>query len=197
MAILLMENRIIDWATCWTSNRSATQELLLEDVDGDGHPDVAFRASKGFFGLRDKRLHSRPGVDGKWLYAYAISDEGFRSLFPATERDVPVKISYDTAGLPVALEVQGLPKTLRERRMVECTIVATNTSSKELPIKPGEWFQIDSELGGNDVTYKNSDTRAVLKPGESISQIVHFLLNEAGDEANLRCQFKPASEKGR
>ncbi len=47
MAILLVDGRAVDWASCWTSNRIANQELLLEDVDGDGFVDVAFRPKKG------------------------------------------------------------------------------------------------------------------------------------------------------
>jgi hypothetical protein len=31
---------------CWTKNRINDQELLLEDVNGDGFVDIAFRASK-------------------------------------------------------------------------------------------------------------------------------------------------------
>lgn len=70
----------MDCVSCRSCNRSAIQDPQLEDVDGDGLLDVAFRAEDGFWG-KDERMHSRPGDKRKWLYAYAITSRGFRILF--------------------------------------------------------------------------------------------------------------------
>src|SRR5260370_24440018 len=143
MAFLLVEKRVVDWASCWTYNRTANQELQLEDVDGDGFLDVAFRASKGWFGLKDKRQHSRPGDKRKWLYAYAITSTGFQSLFPL-DQELKETPRYDSAGEPVKLEVKGLPKSFRERQMVEYTFSATNTSKKDVALAE-KWFKLTFE----------------------------------------------------
>jgi hypothetical protein len=185
MAFLLVEKRVVDWASCWTSNRTARQELLLEDVDGDGVADVAFRASKGWWGLSDERQHGRPGDNRKWLYAYAITSKGFQSLFPNTDRDLKVKLSFKTAGQPVRLKVKGLPQSLRERQMVECTLSATNTSNKDLAIKRGKWFSVDIYKGGYFMTCRRPDKPSVLKPGQAISQVIHLFV-EGPDKENTK-----------
>lgn len=193
VAFLLVDKRVIDWASCWTCNRTAHQELLLEDVDGDDFLDVAFRASEGWFGLRDKRQHSRPGDKRKWLYAYAITSTGCQSLFTCVDRELKVKLSYDTAHQPVKLEIKGLPESLRVQRMVECTFLATNTSKKDLPIA-GQWFKFGIEKAGYTMVYGPIDNRPVVEPGETISQVVRLIMMEADEalkEVTLRLSFVP------
>jgi hypothetical protein len=82
MAFLLVEGRIVDWASCWTYNRTATHRMLLEDVDGDGCIGLAFRAEEGFWGLADKRRQTLPRDKRTWLYAYAITSAGWRACCP-------------------------------------------------------------------------------------------------------------------
>jgi hypothetical protein len=189
MAFLMVDNRVIDWASCWTFNGLANQKLMLEDVDGDGCLDVAFRASKGWTGLEDERSHSRPGDERHWLYAYAITSKGLQSLFPETDRELPVKLAFDPAGHPVTLRVEGLPKSLREERLYECTISATNTSKIDLRIRPGEWFHMD---GACFMTFAPGTDREVLKPGETVSQAVRFYYSAGAEgEVTLRWKFTP------
>jgi hypothetical protein len=192
MAFLLVDNRVVDWVSCWTYNRTAIQELLLEDVDGDGFPDVAFRASDGCWGLLDKRQHSRPGDKRKWLYAYAITAKGFQSLFPNTERDLKVKLACDPADQPVVLQVKGLPEPLRERQLVECTLSVTNTSDKELAIKPGKWFHMDMNKAGYFMMFGSPDKRSVLKAGETISQVIRLQVEGTEAEVTVRWTFVPS-----
>jgi hypothetical protein len=146
MAFLLVDKRVVDWASCWSNNRIAQQQLLLEDVDGDGILDLAFRASEGWFGLFDKRQHRRPGDKRAWLYAYTITSKGFRSIFPDIDRDRRLKLAYDTGGLPVKLRIDGLPKVLKQYQMYQCTVFATNTSEQEVRIASWPfYFEIDDD----------------------------------------------------
>jgi hypothetical protein len=193
MAFLLVEKRVVDWASCWTNNRTANQELQLEDVDGDGFLDVAFRASDGWVGLQDKRQHSRTGDKRKWLYAYAITTTGFLSLFP-NDRKLKVTLSYDTAEQPVKLQVKGLPESLQEQHLVECTIFATNTSKKDQAITD-KWFTLTPEKASLMIVYGPPDKRSILKPGETISQVFWLLIEakEEEKEVELRLSFGPTN----
>lgn len=83
VAFLLVEHRVVDCASCRACNRTASQNLQLEDVDGDGLLDVSFRAEADGFWGHDERIQTRPGDKRKWLFAYAITSNGFRSLFPS------------------------------------------------------------------------------------------------------------------
>jgi hypothetical protein len=199
MAFLLVERHVIDWVSCWTYNRIANHELLLEDVDGNGFQDVAFRASDGWWGAKDKRIHSRPGERRKWLYAYAITSKGFRSLFPETDGLFTPKLSYETTGQQVTLEAKGLSKSLREYQMAECEVLATNTSTKNLPIEPTKWFDVETdETSGYFMTYGPPDQRTLLKPGETVSQMIRFfLVGAAKDEIALRFKFVPVQSDSR
>jgi hypothetical protein len=189
MAFLLLDKRVVDWASCWTYNRFAEQELQLEDVDGDGVVDLAFRARRGGFGLVDKRQHTRPGDKRTWLYAYAITSKGFQSLFPDTDRIFRRKLTYDTGGHPVKLELKGLPEILREYQMYECTISATNTSKEELVV-PGEWFHLEIDKAGSLRLYDRLGGPNALKPGETISSTVRLVLEEpARPEVTFLLEF--------
>jgi hypothetical protein len=192
MAFLLVDRRVVDWASCWTYNRTAQQELQLEDVDGDGVLDLAFRGKDGFGPFRDKRGHTRPGDPRIWLYAYAITSKGFQSLFPATDRTVRVQVAYDTAGQPVKLQVTGLPESMREYQMYEGKISATNTSEHELAIEPGKWFDFEIDKAGSFMTYRLPDRRNVIKPGETVTQTVRFFLDAAEEGATVRLRFVPS-----
>lgn len=191
MAFLLIDNQVIDSASCWTSNRKVRQDLRLEDVDGDGDSDVAFRATGGFGGLHDKRVHMRPGDERKWLYAYAITAHGFQSLFPTTERDLKVLMAYDPGIESVAIHAKGLSDHLREGRMTEFSISVTNKSRKELAIPAGRWFE--TEIGSANYCQMGppEGKQVVLKPGESASQVVHLVIAEAegGDTVWIRWKF--------
>src|SRR5262249_30262476 len=151
-------------------------DLQLEDVDGDGSLDVAFRACEGFGGPQDERQHSRPGDQRKWLYAYAITAKGFQSLFPDPARKLRLKASYDTAGQPVTFRAAEFPESVREYQLCECTLTVKNTSEEGLPIKPGKWFGLEFENAGGMIMYDPPDKPTVLKPGASVSQSVRFLL---------------------
>jgi hypothetical protein len=196
MAFLLLDKRVVDWASCWSYNRTATQEVLLEDVDGDGSLDVAFRAKEGFWGLQDRRVRRRPGDKRAWLYAYAITAAGFESLFPVTDRDLRVSSSADATGQPVQLVVRGLSQSLREYRLCDCTISATNRSRGDLPIAWTRWLRLEAanvQVLCMDIDY-GPMTRGILRPGETITQRrVLFLVGEA-EQVSLQWLFVPKED---
>lgn len=193
MAFLLVERRIIDWASCWSNNRTTHQELQLEDVDSDGFLDVSFRADPVWFEAGEKRLHGFPGDMRKWLYAYAITSKGLRSLFPSTDQELKVIPYLEAVGEPVKLEIKGLPTSVREFQLVECTLMATNTSKQDLPI-PEKWFMLGIEKGYLFfMDYRATDKRQVLKASETIPQVVRlgFIAEEGEKEFTLRFSFVP------
>jgi hypothetical protein len=191
MAILLVDKRAVDWASCWTSNRTEHQQLLLQDVDGDGKPDVAFR-TRNWGELIDERLYGR-SHDARWLYAYRVTSKGFLSLLPNRDREVKMDVSCDTADQPVALQVKGIPETLRERQLVECTLSLTNQSDKELAIEPGKWFAHDEKKNGGIrlMAYSVVDRRVALKPGETVSQAIRFYIESKDAEVKLCWKYVP------
>jgi hypothetical protein len=81
LAFLIVDQQVVDWASCCSSNRDGCPELLIEDVDGDGIKDLAFRAGGG------QQVHSLPGDKRMWYYAYTITSTGLKSQFPITDRD--------------------------------------------------------------------------------------------------------------
>lgn len=189
MAFLLMDKRVVDWTSCWTHNRTAKQKLLLEDVDGDGVSDVAFRASAGWLGLKDERQHGRPASDTKWLYAYHVTSKGFQSIFPNKERELKMEVSYDTADQPIELQCKGIPESLLERQLVECTLSVTNQSDEDLEIKPGEWFKLEMNGAWVSMTYSKSNGPAVLKSGETVSQAIRLHVESKASDVKLCWKF--------
>jgi hypothetical protein len=189
MAFLLVEKKVIDWASCWSSNRTATQDIQLEDVDKDGFLDLAFRAGEGWFGLLDKRRQTRPGDERTWLYAYAITSKGFQTLFPTTTRLFRLTVEYDLADQPITLRVDGVPKRVREYEMFECTVSAVNTSKQMLPLPPDRWFTLNTVSSGVLMTFDRAHHPSALKPGEQVSQTIRILLKGGENEVTLRCRF--------
>ena len=190
MAFLRIDGRVIDWASCWTCNRAAGQDLQLEDVDGDGFLDLAFRASPGCWGLLDPRQHSLSGRN--WLYAYAITGNGFESLFPSKDGDFQLEVSYDKANQPVELSVSNLPQTLREHHLIECTLTATNRSEQDLALDPDKWFGLIVDKASYSMHYMHPvDKRDILKPGDSITQTMRLRFEGTGEKLSLRWVFVP------
>jgi len=195
MAFLLVDNQLVDWASCWSHNRTAQHEALLEDVDDDGFPDLAFRAKAGWWGLQDERKQTRPNDKRTWLYAYAITSQGFKSLFPDTHHTQRLKLDCNTGQHAVSLQVTGLPGLVREYQMYECTISATNTGTTDLAIEPGEWFKLDLGKDEGWMTFYGPDKpQAVIKPGQTISQNLRFLLHGKCPVVTMGVKFA-ASEK--
>jgi hypothetical protein len=187
MAFLLVNRRVVDWASCWTYNRTANQKLLLENVDGDGSLDVAFRATEGFWGLLDERRHTRPGDKRTWLYAYAITSKGFRSLFPVRDQLRKVLLKEDTSSKLGKVRIEGVPTSVREHQMFECRISLTNTSRQDLDIVPGGWFRFQVQNAGSLMTYGTADPCKTLKPGQTVSQTVRLFVNDSKGTVTLRC----------
>ncbi len=169
MAILLVDGRAVDWASCWTSNRIANQELLLEDVDGDGFVDVAFRAEKGMRGLQDKRQDRRAGDGRIWLYAYRITSKGLQPIFPVKEQVHRLKVENGNANQPVHFQMDGLPDRLFESEMYECVVSATNISKQTVQLTLDQFFPELVHAGGMMRIGSLGKEVSTILPGQTTS----------------------------
>ena len=194
MAFLLVDKQVVDWASCWTHNRTANQKLLLEDVDGDGFVDVAFRAEQGWAGLQDERQNRRPGDARIWLAAYSVSSKGLKPIFPVKERVHCVKPWFHTGNLPLQLHVEGLPHSLAESEMCECTVSLKNSSQSIVELAPG-WYFPDILSAGSHTSLRWSErTAKEIKPGETVSATV--LLRLTGTEDSITLEWNVAPRPG-
>ena len=76
--------------------------------------------------------------------------------------------------------------------MIECTISVTNTSTKEMQITPGKWFTVKVEKGnGYFMNCGSNDKLTVLKPGESVSQLMRLFVYGGEEEVELQWRFVP------
>lgn len=165
MAFLLVDGHPIDWVSCWTYFPSPLPHLKLQDVDGDGQVDVAFRYDQAISGDMDG--HKTWSRDKHILYAYRITDRGFQSIFPPSEREVSVQSQYETHHQPVRFEIVGLPSSMRENKLYELIARATNLSKDTIPIKYGEWLQLDGY--GCLIYYPAQPMQEHIQPGQTVS----------------------------
>ena len=200
MAFLLFDGRALDWASCWIPNRYLGQELRLEDVDGDGFVDIAFRAKSGWCGgpkddrLRrrpgDKRLHRQPGEERQWLAAYRITGTGLKPIFPVRDRVRPVKTIFENPHQPVRFHVVGLPASIAENEMCEFVVSAANVSQQPLDFSARRLCP-QAEGGGESIGYQQDPSLRSLRPGQTVSQKVTLRACDAKEPATLRWSLRP------
>jgi hypothetical protein len=192
MAILMIDGRAVDWASCWTSNRNARQRLCLEDVDGDGFVDVAFQSMKLRTRLRDRRQNRQPDDKRTWLAAYRVTSQGLERIFPVKERTHRLKMSVDNTKGPIAFHVTGLPESLPESEMVECRVSATNTSQHPVDISADQFYPEFDEGGGllmGGLSNKSGHRPpSSLRPGQTVTQSIALRLDS---DVTLRWSFRP------
>src|SRR5579862_4632361 len=145
MAFLLIGDRLIDRVTCVTYTRFVIQHIQLEDVDRDSNVDVAFRYDPLVGG--DKRMNRLPNDSRMWLYAYRITDNGFKSIFPLKDRELPITVVYNKEPQSVRLEIVGMPPKVRENEAIEVTVRATNVSSSPISTL-NDWPNLEMEECG-------------------------------------------------
>jgi hypothetical protein len=191
MAFLLVNDQVVDCVSCRTWNRTATHELQLEDVNGDGLPDVAFRYSDGWWGPGDKRRHTRPGDKRAWLYSYTITSTGFKSIFPGGDRKLRIKHVYEPNSQAVMLRAETFPLPLREGRMVECTVTAKNTSKEAINLTSRSWVDVQAQDGVIDQVFLQRDRPRTIRPGETVVRKFILVLSAKGDEITLTWNFAP------
>lgn len=191
IAFLLVDKRVVDWASCWTYNRIADQRLLLEDVDGDGFVDIAFRAEKGFWGLQDERQNRRPGDARTWLAAYSINSKGLKPIFHVHERMHRLKPWFHTGNRRLQLHVVGLPQSLAESEMCECTVSLKNSSQRAVELAPG-WYFPDVVSAGCQMSLPRRENPAKkVEPGETVSATILLRLTGTNDSLTLEWNVAP------
>jgi hypothetical protein len=188
MTFLVVDGQVVDWKSCLTYNRFAQQDVQVEDVDGDGYPDLSFRYNRGWFGWMDERKHTLPGDDRIWLYAYRIESDGFKSIFPEADKRASLITVIDTPEHGIDMSISGLPEEIVEHRMYQGEITICNNTDKVLGLYPRRWFKLEPAFVTCSCPEENS-----LQPGEKFSQklIVAFEDFE-GSQITLKCRYIPA-----
>jgi hypothetical protein len=191
IVFLLIDGRALDWASCWTCKRYLGQELRLEDVDGDGLVDVAFRAKPGRHGGPvDDRLRQQPGDEREWLAAYKITSTGLKPIFPVRDRVRPFKVVLENANQPVQFRVVGFPESIPENEMCEFVVSATNVSQKPVNFS-AERLCPEVDGGGTAMTYWPDRSLRSLRPGQTVSQTIALQAADAKEPATLRWSLQP------
>ena len=194
MALLLIDGRAVDWATCWTSNRETKQELTLEDVDGDHVSDIGFRGTEGFWDRLNEAIHKRPRKKPVWLAAYSITSKGLKPIVAPKERIHRLVASPDQAAGPLAFRVTGLPESLGESDLCDCTVSVTNTSKSPVPLA-SELFFPKFEGGGMTSIRPQSKLPASIQPGQTISETIMLRFESDQDVVNLQWSVRPTETK--
>ncbi len=198
VVFLLSNDRVIDWKANWSSRRTAvlSQEPVIQDIDGDGFPDVGFRIGSASDSPRDVQ---QPQAFDKqaWRRAFAITPSGFRSLLADDDHRHRLKVAYDLSGQPVRLHLDGVPSEIGDNDNFVCTVSVTNTSTRELridsdPWAGAGWAYFDSDpRAGLGTCEPNLSKKSVLRPGETVTYDVDVHLRPPGDAATLICKFGP------
>jgi hypothetical protein len=191
IGFLLVDGRVVDWASNWVYITYLGQDLRLEDVDGDGFIDVAFRAKPGLHGgPGDDRLRRRPGDKREWLAAYRITSTGLKPIFPVRDRMRRLKTVFDDANQSVQFRVAGLPESIAENDMCEFAVSATNVSQKPVDFC-GEFLCPEAEGGGTYLSYLPNRSIRPLRPGQTVSQKIALRTCDAKEPATLRWSRQP------
>jgi hypothetical protein len=198
VVFLLSNDRVIDWKANWSYRRTAvlSQEPVIQDIDGDGFPDVGFRIGSASDNPHDVQ---QPQAFDKqaWWRAFAITPSGFRSLLADDDHRHRLKVAYDLSGQPVRLHVDGVPSEIGDNDNFVCTVSVTNTSTRELridwdPFACAGWAHFDSDPSAGLMTLvPDLSKKRVLKPGETVTYNVDVHLQPPGDAATLICKYGP------
>jgi hypothetical protein len=172
MAFLLVNDRLVDWASCWDSTRNGSAKVVLQDVDGDGVKDVAFRSTSGMTFGAGGAPHD---ASGRWVYTYAITDNGFRCIYSRSECELPFSVKLDPRGNNIALEAYGQPSTVRDQHTVRFTVTATNVTAEPLRLPP-DWLDVQSSHLGWERA-ERGEHAMLLQPGSTVSKHVDVHIN--------------------
>jgi hypothetical protein len=186
MALLLIDGRTVDWASCWIDTRNGSQELLLEDVDGDGIADIAFRARDVFWGGIAEREQRRPRDERSWLAAYSIASNGLKPIFAKQNRVHHAIRTFGKPSSPLAFRVTGLSGTLVESDLYECTVSVTNVSKAPVASSSVDFFPQFVNCGGSGIGHSFDALPALIQPGQTVSQAIMIHLEADQDTVALR-----------
>jgi len=88
-AVLLIEGNCAGVRGFTTGTRGPLQKVVLEDLDGDGVPEVGFQYGAAGSRFIDGGVRNLPGDQRNWLGVYKIERDGFKSLLPGDRSDFP------------------------------------------------------------------------------------------------------------
>ena len=158
----------------------------LEDVDGDHVPDIGFRGNPGFWDSLNADIHKRRKRKPVWLAAYSLTNKGLRPIVARKERVHRLQIAEDKAAGSLVFSVTGLPDSLPESDLCDCTASVTNSSQAPIPISSEQFFpQFD---GGGMVSIRpHAKLPAPLQPGQTLAETI--VLRLAGDQDTVTLRW--------
>ena len=134
VTFLFVGGQAVDWVSFWTWDHTP-HEAVLRDIDDDGGLDLGFRLEPEVPGAHGIRQCAWPTRTEKWLRAYRITNEGFDSIFPDADRQMPVRVRLESKDPRVRLAID-IPSTVREYDLLEYSLEIVNTSTEAVAINP-------------------------------------------------------------
>jgi hypothetical protein len=135
--------------------------------------------------LQDKRQNRRRGDKRISLAAYSIASKGLKPIFPVKELMHQLKVSLDHKNGPIRFRVAGLPESLPESEMCECTVSATNISKQSVSL-PSDWFFPKTDAESLMLNRSTGDAVKSIQPGQTVSQTIVLRLVGDQDRVHLR-----------
>ncbi len=163
LAVLVVKGKVIDWASYWMIARLHRDHTMsLEDVDRDGHVDLAFRLT---------------GDGTPPIHAYRIALTGLESILPIDKRTFATRLFVPFRTDGVRMWATGFPRSLTAGRLVRFTVHAENHSTRSIPLDDLSWFNLRSMNARYTLTSEENVDRTILRAGMHISSTVNLILS--------------------
>ncbi len=165
MAFLFVGGQAVDWVSFWTWDHTP-HEAVLRDIDDDGGLDLGFRLEPEVPGAYGLRQYAWPTRTEKWLRAYRITNEGFDSIFPDADRQMPVRVHLESKDPRVRLATD-IPSTVREYDLLEYSLEVVNTSTDAVAVRDMGAIRLQWS-GAAGFGIGPGLKREIIKPGEKV-----------------------------
>jgi hypothetical protein len=92
---------------------------------------------------------------------------------------------------PLQLHVEGLPQSLSESEMCECTVSLKNSSQRAVALAPGWYFPDVLSVGCEMCLPREQKPATQVEPGETVSATILLRLTGTQDPITLEWNVAP------